>query len=227
MLYVALGDSITFGYNCTNEKYYYTNIIFDSLKKSEPFLHQYVLAKPGWRISHLQKAVDKVPGCLWDETKYVTILIGGNDLLRAFPMLLHNENRLTGYAQSFQKELDTLLQKIKRPRMKIVLGTLYNPFPKSILAETCIQAFNDVVYRMGKRHRVKVVDLYRSFQVNEKRLIDGFRRGDLKDFKFFRGNPIHPTNLGHAKIASMYLKSIHKQTAPKKRMPKQIQQADK
>jgi lysophospholipase L1-like esterase len=214
MLFVALGDSITHGYNCTNESNRFANLLYQQLKKQYRTLNPYILSKPGWKVANLCKAVESLPSCIWDETKYVSILIGGNDLLRALPVLLSKESRITHYAQTFQKHLTQLIQMIKRPNMIICLGTLYNPFPNSILAERCVSEFNDVIRNVARRHHLRVADLHAVFQLNEKPLIDGYKKGELRDFKLFR-NPIHPTDLGHAKIAQVFLQSLRKHAGKK------------
>jgi lysophospholipase L1-like esterase len=207
MLFVALGDSITHGYNCSNDSNRFPNLVYRKLKKTNKSVHPYILAKPGWRVRQLRKAVEKLPSCIWEETRYVTILVGGNDLLRALPVLLSNANRITSHAQTFQNELGKILQIIKRPNMTIGIGTLYNPFPNSILAERSVAAFNDVIRSVAKRHRLRIADLHSVFLLHESAYIDGYKTGELRNFKLFR-NPIHPNDRGHAKIAKAFVRAL-------------------
>ncbi|MCY0869381.1 MAG: SGNH/GDSL hydrolase family protein, partial [Firmicutes bacterium] len=81
MLYLALGDSITHGYEASAPANRYVARLTARLCEIAP-THVHVCAKPGWTASQLRRAVDRLSTCLTHEADLVTLMIGGNDMLK-------------------------------------------------------------------------------------------------------------------------------------------------
>jgi len=217
MLYAALGDSITYGYNATSEDVRFVSQVQRRLTRKQNPVNLFVNAKPGWTSRQLVKSMPQVPTCLWDEAKLVTILIGGNDMIRSAPWILDgNHERCVKIADALQRNLFEIVKTVKRPRTKIFIGTLYNPFPNSLPAEEGVRMLNGAIRHVAIRRGIHLVDVGRLFYHREEELIDGYRRGDIRDMRL-RGNPIHPNDKGHVVIADAFLLAYRKTFASRKR----------
>jgi lysophospholipase L1-like esterase len=206
MLYAALGDSITYGYCASNEGSGFVHQIKRALHRQHR-VSFYLHAKPGWTSGQLRKSLKKVPDCIWSEAKVITLLIGGNDLIKSSPFLLDTKSsRMTRITERFSENLTEIVNIIRRPQARILIGTIYNPFPNSPLVEEYTQQMNRVIHNIAHRERLILADIHKCFCRKEHIYIDGFRRGTLKDFKLI-GNPIHPNDKGHQAIANVYLRA--------------------
>ncbi|WP_203114986.1 SGNH/GDSL hydrolase family protein [Alicyclobacillus sp. TC] len=207
MLYAALGDSITYGYSATNPNHNFVSLIHrKGFSPIQPNL--FILARPGWTSKQLLKSILRTPEVIWDETRYVTLWIGGNDAIRAMPFVLSGDFApLRRVAERLRANLSSMIQHIRRPKMQIYVANLYNPFPNSHLAEEAIHLLNDAIAGVARQEGVKLVDMYRSLHGRESLAIEGYRRGVLQDVRL-RGNPIHPNDDGHRWIAETWLKAI-------------------
>lgn len=210
MLYAALGDSITYGYSSSSDATRYVN----RLQRQVRAIHRngrinvFVTAKPGWTSKQLLKAVRKVPVGIWEEVRLVTLLVGGNDAMRAAPWLMHgNRKRLLHVADQLQKNLSDIIQMVKRPQAVFIVGTIYNPFPNSAVAEECTEVLNRAIRKAARQHRVWVADLGAAFNGQEAKLVDSYRRGTIKDFRLIRANPVHPNDQGHLVISRAFLRT--------------------
>lgn len=205
MLYAALGDSITYGYDASKDSASYVRRFVRALSGKEK-VNLYLHAKPGWTSKHLVKTLPKAPECIFDEAKLVTILVGGNDLLRASPWLLNGSHKnVYSVAQRVQDNLEEIVGMVKRKTNTLIIGTLYNPFPNSVLAEEYMDTVNKAILKIAHQHHIRIADIRRVFHQREHMLIEGYKRGILKDMRF-RGNPIHPNDTGHAAIAREFLR---------------------
>lgn len=206
MLYAALGDSITYGYSASEEDLGFVHQIKRALNRQDR-VNLYLHAKPGWTSGQLCKSLKKVPDCIWSEAKVITLLIGGNDLIKSAPWLLDTRSsRITRITERFSENLTEIVRIIRRPQVKIIIGTIYNPFPNSPLVDKYTQQMNRVIESIAHRERLILADINKRFYRKEHLYIEGFRRGVLKDFKLI-GNPIHPNDKGHKAIASAYLRA--------------------
>lgn len=212
MLYAALGDSITYGYSSSSDQSRYVTLIQSSLAKQQPvnlFLH----AKPGWTSRQLLKAARRVPDVIWAEARLVTIMIGGNDLLHAIPWLIDgNSSRLIKVADKVRENVSELVHLVKRPSSIVLLGTLYNPFPNSFLAEEYTEAINKSIRSIAQRERVHLADVRKHFYRREHEFVDGYRQGKIRDIRLI-GNPIHPNDDGHEAIARVFLRTYRRSVA--------------
>jgi lysophospholipase L1-like esterase len=204
MLYAALGDSITFGYSSTSEDKRYVHQVQTSLSKQQR-INLYVHAKPGWTSKQLLKSLQDVPDCIWDEAGLVTLMIGGNDLLRVTPWLIDgSRGPLMKAADRLLENISKIVEIVERPGSKIVIATLYNPFPNSIVAEECVETLNKAIKAAARRHKLLIADVRQNYFGKEDRFVDRYKRGNIRDFRI-RNNPIHPNDAGHLAIARTIL----------------------
>lgn len=205
MLYAALGDSITYGYDAASENVRFVTRVQRALGLKRDPMHVFLNAKPGWTSRQLVKSLPNVPDCIWDEAKLITILVGGNDMLRSAPWILDgNHARCVKIADGLQKNLMEVVDIVRRPKSRILLATVYNPFPNSLPAQEGIQMLNRAIRHVANRKRVRLVDVASLFAHREHLLIEGYRNGEIRDIKL-RGNPIHPNDRGHAIIAKAFI----------------------
>jgi lysophospholipase L1-like esterase len=118
---------------------------------------------------------------------------------------------------TYDRNLDSIVNTIHavgKPR--ILLCTQYNPFPNTALAAEGIGLLNERIGAAAARHGLAVVPVDAWFAGEEPRLISWYRTGRLEDIiqkPLFAPNPIHPNDLGHARIAQglvPYLTEIKK-----------------
>jgi lysophospholipase L1-like esterase len=216
MLYAALGDSITYGYCASSQKMRYVNRIQAALSKQER-VNVFVRAKPGWTSRQLLKSLKDVPECIWGEARLVTILVGGNDFLKAMPWLLDgNRGRLLRVANQVQDNLTRIVETVRSPQSTIIIGTMYNPFPNSLVAQECIETLNQVISHVATREHLVLADIRNRYFGNEQQYVDCYKRGQLRDFRI-RNNPIHPNDQGHEAISRVFLAAYRQSLAQTRR----------
>lgn len=209
MLYAALGDSITYGYASSTEETRFAGRVVSSLSKQDK-VNLYVHAKPGWTSKRLLKTLRDVPECIWDEAQLITIMVGGNDLLKALPWLIDGKRRQLGrVTRNLHQNLTEIVRLVKRPQSKIVLATIYNPFPNSAVAEECVEALNKAIRLVVRQEDLILADVRQQFFSREDNFVGGYKRGLVRDFRIF-GNPIHPNDEGHLEIARTVLRSYRR-----------------
>lgn len=211
---VALGDSITYGYNLGENndapsKYAFPSLIGTQLKKNVENL-----GVPGWTSDDLLQALktEKFQTSI-KKAKIITLNIGSNDILRLASQygLLNPENaqkpiQLTpeqqqGFQQATQKfseNLPIIIKNIKQlaPSSKIVLYNLYNPFPSAStylhpFSETIIGALNTIISSNTNKFRLPLADAHSAF--------------DEKQYTLVRlaQNDVHPTMEGQKVLAEL------------------------
>jgi len=222
MLYAALGDSITHGYSSSSEEKRFVNHIQQNLSKRQK-LNLYVHAKAGWTSKQLLKSLSSIPDCIWDEAKLITLMVGGNDLLRIAPWLLDGSRRpLYKAADRLYENIVEIASIVQRPQSKIVVATLYNPFPNSMAAEECVEALNKAIRTAVRRKKLLLADVRQQYLGKEQQYISGYKQGNIKDFRFF-GNPIHPNDAGHLTIARTILRAYRQSLGRVRRPRKKFQ----
>ena len=201
MIYLALGDSITHGYGAADEEHRFVTVLTGRLNKVER-TSLYLQAKPGWTAEKLLRSLDKVPECVVAEAAMITLMIGGNDLLKAMPWFLDDEEAgRRKLRESFLPTVRTIIERMKRnPDAVFMICTVYNPFPKSDLAQRAISQLNGLLGEAAAEYSCIVVPVDEWYGGEEDTLVNGFKRGELQDFRLLR-NPIHPNDKGHARIA--------------------------
>lgn len=144
--FVALGDSITYGYNLGNNQAPYPGAFPYVLGQAEglPNASIHDLGVPGWTSTHLLTALKagQYTAAL-QQAKLVTIDIGSNDLLHAAaplllaaaagqPVTLTLQDRLALQAglEKIQANVPQIIKLVQQqaPNARIVLYNLYNPF---------------------------------------------------------------------------------------------------
>jgi lysophospholipase L1-like esterase len=218
---VALGDSITFGYNLgenndTPSKYAFPYLIGATINKNVENL-----GIPGWTSDDLLQAL-KTPKfqTALKKAKVVTLNIGSNDILSLASKygLLNPENaqkpiQLTpeqqaGFdqaTQKFAKNLPTILKKIKHhaPSAKIVLYNLYNPIPSASvylhpISESILGSLNTIIDQNASKFHLKVADAHAAFDEKQYRLVR------------LAQNDVHPTIEGQEVLAKLGEQILHK-----------------
>lgn len=211
---VALGDSITFGYNLgenndSPSKYAFPFLIGVQLKKNVENL-----GVPGWTSDDLLQALktEKFQTSI-KKAKIITLDIGSNDILRLASQygLLNPENaqkpiQLTpeqqkGFEQATQKfseNLPVIIKNIKQlaPSSKIVLYNLYNPFPSAStylhpFSETIIGPLNIIISNNAKKLHLPIADAHSAFDENQYTLVR------------LAQNDVHPTMEGQKVLAKL------------------------
>jgi lysophospholipase L1-like esterase len=219
LLYAALGDSITYGYEATTDQAGYVRRFAKALSKRQP-VNVFLNAKPGWTSKQLLKSLSQVPECIWAEAKVVTIMVGGNDILKASPWLLNGSDKTVfKIAQRVQDHLEQMVETVRQPGATVVIGTIYNPFPNSVLAEEYMDTVNKSILRVAEQHNLAVADVRSLFRNQEDKYIKGYKQGVLRDMRLI-GNPIHPNDAGHQAIARSFL-SAYRRAVAKARRSKQ------
>jgi len=215
---VALGDSITFGYNLEEgntspSSSAFPNLISDGIY--DVINHGY----PGWTSTDLLNALKENPefGTALQSADVVTLNIGSNDLLRvvrppatvakalnaesengAIPPEL--EEQMLEAVQNLAENLQLILADIReQTSAPIVLYTLYNPFGESEdpfeaflhnLGEQVIPEVNNTVINpIGAHYETLLADAYPAFTGKQADLI---LPGD-----------VHPNSEGHQVLAGL------------------------
>lgn len=228
MIYLALGDSITHGYNATGESRRYVSLLAEKLNRLER-TSVYVHAKPGWTASQAAAGLQRVPESILQEAAIITVMVGGNDLLRAMPWYLNDadvgRDRLD---QAFSPALGQILRLAPgRPGARRLVCTVYNPFPEWDLACTALDDLNGMIQRVAAEHSCHVVSIHQLYAGRERDMVDGYRGGQSDDFRLVR-NPIHPNDSGHVLIAEelfarceQLLRKPEQRRLPRKRQARQ------
>ena len=210
IVYTALGDSITFGYNASSPWRGYPNLLRAKLHRSGSAVVE-VLSEPGWTSGALNAAVFGDGGLeLMLRSSVVTIWVGGNDLAYAGLRLLRSGQAGAGAQQAFAgtvaaygRNVAALVTAVRRvSQAQILLCTQYNPFPHSPIAAQAVGALNQATAAAASQLRVQVAPVHEWFAGREAALIDGYRSGRLEEALRSPRLPIHPNDAGHAVIAS-------------------------
>ncbi len=205
MIYLALGDSITFGYDASDEAHRFVNILAGELNqvmRTSIHLH----AKPGWTSSQLLRSLEKIPDCILEEAQLISLMIGGNDLIKVMPWYLDDPERAQErLRKSFYPQVLAIVDKVKRNSDAILMiCTVYNPFPKSEIAQKALADLNGFLRDVAAKRSCVVVPVDEWYGGSEEHFVNGYRRGELQDFRLVR-NPIHPNDAGHERIAKAIL----------------------
>lgn len=226
MLMLALGDSITYGYGATTPEQSFIQLLHKQFSKTvRTSLH--VQAKPGWTSRQLLRSLDELPACVYDEAQIVTLMIGGNDLLRGSAALLSGRaDRIAQICEKSRQDIEQIVVRANRPYNTFALATLYNPFPNFDLAERIISQYNDMLRTIAARHRLILVESPKLFRGHEETYVEHYRNGVFRDIRIFK-NPIHPTDQGHHALSQGFYRALSQArlSRQKRRIAKQRQRA--
>ncbi|PSR29072.1 MAG: hypothetical protein C7B46_18760 [Sulfobacillus benefaciens] len=178
---VALGDSISFGYNL-GPNLQPSPLAFPYLIGQDENLPVDDMAVPGWTSTNLLTALPTVPFVeALKSAKVVTIDIGSNDLLSIGlqdGILFSGQTSLTPAEQeaiasaikTFGSNLGNIVSLVQKeaPSAKMVLYNIYNPIPPQMaalngLVNTPITAMNDEIAQVAAQDHLAVANAYEAF----------------------------------------------------------------
>ncbi|CAM3766275.1 GDSL-type esterase/lipase family protein [Alicyclobacillus pomorum] len=207
---VALGDSITFGFNLPGA----------TTSTPSPYAFPYIVGReehwkvtdlgvPGWETANLLNALQTKPyESALKKANVVTLDIGSNNFLHTtYALLASTQEQLPAksdvlsdslYQQALQQYMQTLPEVIRQIRKwttaQIILLNLYDPFPDGSalhdIGEQVVAAANQVIDQTAALNRLPVVDVYRVVNHHQDTMV---RLSDLD---------IHPTIAGQQAIAN-------------------------
>ncbi|PWI58658.1 SGNH/GDSL hydrolase family protein [Sulfoacidibacillus thermotolerans] len=201
MIYLALGDSITYGYDASDDNHRFVTVLTKKLNqivRTSVHLH----AKPGWTSSQLLRSLEKIPQCILDEAALISLMIGGNDLIKVMPWYLDNAKTASErLRKSFYPQVLEIVDRVKcNDEVVVMICTVYNPFPKSDIAQQALADLNALLREIAQQRGCVLVPIDEWYGGSEEQFVKGYRRGELQDFRLVR-NPIHPNDAGHERIA--------------------------
>ena len=202
---VAIGDSIPFGYNIEEENLSPPKESFPSIIANERGLEVTNLSIPGLTSKELLQAI-KENDIFRESIKdadYVTVYIGGNDLLNVVKKNKGLEGLkveqvapvmrgLVDHVHSIILEIDKLTDG------KILVYNLYNPYPQAgkqldVPLTYINQQYASLIQLLDHFSDVQLVDAYHAYQGHPEYILPG---------------DVHPTKQGQRVLARLSLKYI-------------------
>lgn len=200
---VALGDSITFGYNLGNNKRP-SHQAFPYLMGTKLHVGVSDLGVPGWTSAQLLDAIQTNDAMRHQigHAGIVTVDIGSNDLLQtafrngqtlntADTQVL--ESQLTATVKTLGSHINEILDQINKlnPQADVVVYNLYNPISPANenvhnLADYALQAANLAIAEAAVAHHDTVADAYDALHNYSEDVLPG---------------DVHPTVKGQALLA--------------------------
>lgn len=138
-LYLALGDSITVGYEATRTERSYVQLVLRTAKQLSLAEQGLIVAQNGWTIRDLLQAVQSMPPAVWQQANLATVLIGGNEFRKRLfwivgsPTPKETVNHIMGKIETDLQQLFAFLEQMRVPH--VIVSTVYNPAPHFPLAE--------------------------------------------------------------------------------------------
>jgi lysophospholipase L1-like esterase len=178
--YIALGDSLTYGFGGSNYKGTFPYILSQKLLKKYRKVEIINLAICGARIEDL--LYKQIPESVRLKPNFITILIGTNDV-HNFTKIEKFRNILKNIIDQLKKKTDAQILIINIP----YLITEYMTFPAyNLFMDLRIKKFNRVIEETANLKKVKYFDLY----LHSK---DYFKKGS----SFYSSDWFHPSNKGY------------------------------
>lgn len=221
--YVALGDSIAYGYGLRNRnEQSYVELIRKHLEGEYDAVYVSNFGENGMQSEDLldiltnpeRKEYKKYRATI-KYADFVTISIGSNDLLHLIKidlnmeqMIKNNGNQFDEACQRFANNFPKIIREIHKlnPDVKIYANNIYNP-AKGVemfsqvypLAEDYIEWLNRGFYTSSD---YVLVDIKKGFDKEKESMVN----------LSFKGREIdpHPSEKGHRKIAQMVLKAMER-----------------
>lgn len=219
--YVALGDSIAYGYGLSDRE---NDSYVGKVKKYLESRYDYVIVSNfgcnGQESSELLDILTNPANenhrkycATLQYADYITLSIGSNDLLHHLKFELDMEEMVRREEPHFQEacrrfavNFPEIIEEIRKinPHARIYANNIYNP-AKGLsdyegiydAAESYINWLNHAFYNSGSYH---LVDIKHLFDVQEKSMINVSLNGGKID--------PHPSKEGHALIAKMIIKEM-------------------
>lgn len=217
MLLSAYGDSITAAYGLPSTQGFVPKLaqkLATTSRKNTPFLNYGQNGMTSWDLaSAFVHNIDWESGLT--EATNICILIGGDDLIHALPLLLspHFNVQVGEAMRASRAAYYTLLDlalKQKHKGARIAAGTIYNPYPNTEIARTAVDLYNnEIILPVATKFGVSVAAIHAAFAGNEAHLIQGYKSGIAgapgKDGSKF---PIHPNANGQTVIADEFARVL-------------------
>jgi lysophospholipase L1-like esterase len=214
--FVALGDSIPFGYNLGETNMQPPKEAFPFQIGKEADLRVRNLAIPGWKTSEMLSALttDQKFRQAVGHADYVTLNIGNNDLLQALkaaqletinnPLLFFSTLQAKVLQSNLYGNLTTIVGQIRSlTDAPIVVYNIYNPFqvvdPLHNIGNIILPGINSQFAVLGTQlnsfyGNIIIADAYSAFGTNQARYVIA---GD-----------IHPTEEGQKVLAEIGLEAL-------------------
>lgn len=213
-IYMALGDSITVGYEAVQPEKAYISQVSRKIREMALVEQTLVLAQNGWASQHVFSAIRSLHPQVWEQTNILTLYVGGNDLRKRFYSIVGSptpeqtvDQAMEGIAERMGR-LFTFIGKQQLPYK--ITATVYNPAPQSPLASYAIEKLNGIIRNDAEQHGFDVVDIYKAFNGKEAKLINRYKSGRIEDLFVPFARPIHPNDQGHAVIAELFNNQLRK-----------------
>jgi lysophospholipase L1-like esterase len=199
---VALGDSITTGYNLGVNNHHPSKDAFPSLIGEEADLRVRNLGVPGWTTVDLLNALkdDKYRDAI-RHADYITLDIGSNDLRVAYAEYETTKNM--GVLQfKIGQTLERLQAIIVEVRLltdaPIVLYNIYNPYPAGtpihIASDQLLTLINNSISFIAGVYGLAYADAFEAYGDNQ--------------VEYVLPNDIHPTVAGQGALADIGLEAL-------------------
>ncbi len=209
------GDSIAAGYGAPLGHGFVPRLAsLTAQKNGDSILPYFNFGQSGMTTFALQSALIYNDSWLWGVTKATTIcvLIGGDDIIDDLPILLSRkkaelEKALLASVIAYRS---IVLEIRRRTRAPLIIGTIYNPYPNTPLAEIVIDTYNQtVIIPAATSTGASIAPIHSAFSGNQAALIQGYRTGVAgqsgRNGVLF---PIHPNTHGHQVIAETFASII-------------------
>jgi len=226
-LYIALGDSLSAGVGATdyNEKGF-VGLVHDALSPEVALLNLGIAGHDSFELINegpLERAIAEIQKRNSDDeeennVRFVTLEIGGNDLLDLFFDLVL-PGRCPSVSEGLQKpecveelrktldayepNLDLIIDRLREvePELTIFLMTLYNPFSGGSavldeLGELALEGAPDTPFPEGLQDIIR-----RQAEANGVPLVEVYPHFEGKAREYIASDLIHPNDSGHRVMA--------------------------
>lgn len=199
---VALGDSITYGYNLGINNDHPSKEAFPYVIGQDEGFRVRDLGVPGWTSEQLLAALQTDPKFqeAVQHADVITLDIGSNDLLHALKATGGNPLQMQAYIGQMVKNLDDILTLVQSqsPHAKVVVYDIYNAFqvsdPLYLYSKGTLPSINITIAAIAKKHNIALADAYSAFGDHQAEYV---RLGD-----------IHPTEQGQIVLAQIGEKAL-------------------
>lgn len=212
--YLALGDSITYGYTLENRE----EECFASLFAKKYNLDVTNEAYPGDQTSDL---IEKMNDYNLNDYDVITLCIGANDVFKEFlddvremddvvdilnyiVSIEENEdfnNRVDEKLKQFDINLGIIMERLRNTKAQIYMMNVYNPFNRfsveklDIITDKYVRRINEIIEKHNKG--TYFINLYNKFEKSKKELINS-----QTNRKGYTTDP-HPNTTGHKFICDL------------------------
>lgn len=207
--FTVYGDSIAAGYGAPPRGGFVpqlSRIAAAAYGRQFPFVN---LGIPGMTSYGLAAALAADPSLLAPlvRSSSAAVLIGGDDLVAAVPALASSGMRgvadaLRHSAAAYGRIVQATAARLSGP---LVIGTLYNPYPGSPIAEQAVAVYNEaVILPSAALAGAAVAPVYDAFAGRQAQYIAGYRDGIIGHPGRGVRHPVHPNAAGHLAIAQAF-----------------------